>query len=120
MTQPIPGPVAAEDSAVAIPNDVKLIVTLMGASANQNNAINWALIQDLSRSERRQRAQLALIRDRVVGLMDGPYMPNPAVVMDALWCSETAVDEWLAEHYDDWRDPASPARRCWSCLDCRM
>lgn len=102
-----------------IPEDVKLVVGLMGAMQAQTGSVNWSLICGLTISERKYHAQLSIVRDEVMRLMDGAYMPNPRAVTNALFPGEAAVEEWLTAHFSgDWRDPATPFMRCWSCWEC--
>lgn len=100
-----------ETATGGIPEEMKLIVSLLSASHSMTTGTMDSLIHNLTYGGRRSEATVFLIRHRVRSLFGGPYSPNPDYVVAALYPSTEAVDEWLADHYDDWRDPASARHR---------
>lgn len=102
-----------------IPDNVKFIVGLMGASANQTASTIDAVAKNMCRDYRQTEARLALVRAEILRLMAGDYMPMPHLVTNALYPREGDVSEWLNAHYGpEWKRPETPFRRCYSCHYC--
>jgi|SRR5687767_1985506 len=91
-----------------IPEDVKLLATLMGAqSAATASAVN-ACWEHSERQYRRTLAKYHIITERIMRLATDRVLYNPHEYLVALTVREHEIEEWLVDHYDgDWRDPVS-------------
>lgn len=112
-------------AALAEPG-VQMLVHLMGAQMNATSASAMDLARAFAIGERKTQATLALVRRGVRELVSGPYAPNPAYVLGALYPTEEDVEQWLADHYGSgdatdgqWREVTSTFRRCYRCAGCR-
>lgn len=101
-----------------IPEDMKLLAQLMGASHAMTTSTMDSLIHNLSYGDRLKQAALSLIRRNVRELFDGPHLPNPDYVIAALHPSAQAIEEWLTDHYEDWHDPACAQHRHFDSTCC--
>lgn len=76
----------------------KLLADVIGASLRQTHQATNAVIDNLTRDLERTRARLEIVRERVQSLLDGPYIPNPDRIREALWVTDPDVDRYLDEH----------------------
>ena len=70
---------------------LEFALQLMGASSESLAKTTNTLIDNLMHERDELRATLDAIRDRVSVLMQGPWMPAPHAVEEALWPSDEEI-----------------------------
>lgn len=75
----------------------EFLMAVMAASHNETMTVtNWVVDAEKQRADRAE-ATLDLIRNRIIELLDGPYMPNPYLLEKALWPSDQAIEQQMKE-----------------------
>lgn len=75
------------DFSTMPPEASNLVIQLMQASRKEADWTTNTLIDSLTEQLADSHAQVDAIRDRIQGLLDGPYMPTPDAIIGALWPS---------------------------------
>lgn len=73
---------------------LELALRLMGASSEALAGTTNTLIDNLTAERDELRAELHAIRDRIEGLMSGPYMPSSDSIRLALWPSAATIEKF--------------------------
>jgi endonuclease III len=71
-----------------------LIADVLTAMTADSQATTNALIEGLTARATRAEAALDAVRDQVMDLLSGTWMPTPAAIQRALWPSELVVDKF--------------------------
>lgn len=78
-----------------------LVAALMTASMMATAAETDQVINALQYRAARAEAELDLVRQSVSTLLEGPYMPMPDALRNALWPARETIDEVLGETEED-------------------
>lgn len=76
------------------PTSDTLIADLITASFAMTRDTGDRLIASLQAQVDDGHATIDAIRDRISGLLSGPYQPTADAIMSALWPSDTVLDEY--------------------------
>lgn len=74
-----------------------LMIRIMQQNANDSSYLLNGLVEGLQRDLDHAQAELTAIRKRITILLRGPYLPNPALVLNALYPAEEEINAFLPE-----------------------
>ena len=74
-----------------------LMIRIMQQNANDAAHLGNSLVESYQRDYSHARAELAAIRTRITILFRGRYLPNPDLVLNALYPAEEEIVKFLEE-----------------------
>jgi hypothetical protein len=81
--------------------DLGFILTLTQASHNETTSIMQTLLDSYEKQIAEQRAELAIIRQRIGFLVDQPWVPNPTQIWNALFVYKEDIEQYIRENAED-------------------
>jgi len=78
--------------------DLGLILTLTQASHNETTSIMQTLLDSYEKQIADQRAELAIIRQRIGSLVDQPFVPNPTRIWNALFVYKEDIEQYIRDN----------------------
>lgn len=79
-----------------------LIVNLMGTLVNNAHETGQTLLDLKEREITRLRAELNIIRNRVLTATDGPYAPSTVYLREVLFPSDDAIKRGVENGMGEW------------------